>query len=151
MRPIWNTVIDEGIKPGLISSAAVAAVAGIRGGMELGTPMRPINGISHIVWGPQAGNAQTVSVKYTVVGLTLNAIACWFWAALYRWGSRTAGTSSPEAVAGAAGIAALAYITDYHVVPRRFTPGFELCLSRRSFPWLYAALAAGLFLGSQSK
>ena len=42
-------------------------------------------------------------------------------------------------------ISALAYVTDYYVVPRRFTPGFELTLSRRSFPWLYGALAIGLF------
>ena len=39
---------------------------------------------------------------------------------------------------------ALAYVTDYYIVPRRFTPGFELCLPRRSFPWLYGALAVGL-------
>jgi hypothetical protein len=47
---------------------------------------------------------------------------------------------------GAVGVAALAYVTDYHLIPRRFTPGFELSLSRHSFPWLYAALAAGLFI-----
>ncbi|HRI37834.1 MAG TPA: hypothetical protein PLO50_04690, partial [Nitrospira sp.] len=44
------------------------------------------------------------------------------------------------------GTTALAYITDYYVVPRRFTPGFELCLSSRSFPWLYGALAVGILL-----
>jgi hypothetical protein len=40
----------------------------------------------------------------------------------------------------------VAYLTDYHLVPRRFTPGFELCLSRRSFPWISGALAIGLVL-----
>jgi hypothetical protein len=40
----------------------------------------------------------------------------------------------------------LAYLTDYYLVPRRFTPGFELSLSRRSFPWIYGALAVGMLL-----
>jgi hypothetical protein len=43
-------------------------------------------------------------------------------------------------------VSALAYVTDYHVIPSRFTPGFELSLSRRSFPSLYAALALGLLM-----
>jgi hypothetical protein len=40
-------------------------------------------------------------------------------------------------------------VTDYHLIPRRFTPGFELSLSRRSFPWLYGALTVGLLLAER--
>lgn len=138
-----NIGISEEVKSGLISSAAVAITAGIRGRIELGNSTRPINGISHILWGPQAGRVNSINVKYTLTGLALNTGACWFWAWLYQ---RTSRASAPEAAVGAVGVAALAYVTDYHLIPRRFTPGFELSLSRRSFPWLYAALAAGLFL-----
>lgn len=142
-RTSWNTTIYQKSKSGLVSSAAVVVTAGICGRMELGTTLRPINGISHILWGPKAGKADTLSAKYTLAGLALNTVACGFWAWLYQRGSRT---SASEAAADAVGIAALAYVTDYHLIPRRFSPGFELSLSRRSFPWIYAALAAGLFL-----
>lgn len=146
VRASWYIAIHEGVETGLLSSAAVAAVAGIRGQIEFGNSLRPLNGISHILWGPQAGDIKTISVKYTVTGLTLNAAACWFWAWLYRWGTRAIGASASQAAAGAVGVAALAYVTDYYVVPRRFTPGFELSLSRRSFPWIYGALALGMLL-----
>ena len=45
-----------------------------------------------------------------------------------------------------AGVAtsALAYVIDYHVVPDRFTPGFEKRLPERSLGLIYAALALGL-------
>lgn len=145
MAPSLSAEISEEVKCGLISSAAVAVAAGIRGQMELGTAVRPLNGISHIFWGPQAGNVQAINVKYTLTGLALNTGACWFWAWFYRKALKS-NPSSSEAVADAVGVAALAYVTDYYVIPRRFTPGFELSLSRRSFRWLYAALAAGLFL-----
>ena len=138
-----NTAIYEEVKSGVVSSAAVAITAAIRGRIELGDSLRPLNGISHILWGPQAGKVNTINVKYTLAGLVLNTAACGFWAWLYQ---RTSRASVPEAAVGAVGVAALAYVTDYHLIPRRFTPGFELNLSRRSFPWLYAALAAGLFL-----
>jgi len=133
----------EDVKTGLISSAAVAIAAGIRGRVELGTAMRPLNGISHILWGPHAGKSNTISAKYTLTGLALNTLACGFWAWLYQRGSRA---SASEAATDAVSVAALAYVTDYYLIPRRFTPGFELSLSSRSFPWIYAALAAGLFL-----
>ena len=141
-----SSAIYEETKHAVFTSAAVAIAAGIRGRMELGTALRPINGISHILWGPQAGNIKTINVKHTVAGLALNTGACWFWAWLYRKGAHKVYASTPGAVAGAVGGAALAYVTDYHLIPRRFTPGFELGLSRDSFPWLYAALAAGLFI-----
>lgn len=138
-----KTSMYEEVKTGLISSAAVAIAAGIRGQMELGAAMRPVNGISHILWGAQAGKSNSISGKYTLTGLALNTVACGFWAWLYQRGSRA---SASEAAVDAVGVAALAYITDYYFIPRRFTPGFELSLSGRSFPWIYAALAAGLFL-----
>lgn len=141
-----NSTIYEETKHAVFTSAAVAVAAAIRGRMELGTSLRPLNGISHILWGPHAGNVKTMNAKYTLAGLALNTGACWFWAWLYRKGAYNVYASTSGAAAGAVGVAALAYVTDYHLIPRRFTPGFELSLSRYSFPWLYAALAAGLFI-----
>jgi hypothetical protein len=41
-------------------------------------------------------------------------------------------------------VSALAYLTDYHVVPKRLTPGFELRLPGGALAAAYAALALGL-------
>jgi hypothetical protein len=41
-------------------------------------------------------------------------------------------------------VAAAAYVTDYHVVPKRLTPGWELRISPRSLLATYAVLALAL-------
>ncbi len=45
-------------------------------------------------------------------------------------------------------MSALACAVDYTITPKRFTPGYELSLSRPSLVAVYAAFAAGLALGS---
>lgn len=136
----------------LTSSVAVAGVAAWRGRVEGSSAWRPVNAISHIVWGPAAGAARGLSLRHTGLGLLLNGAACAFWSWLYARGrgiARPPGSMVPD-VLSAIGVSVLAYVTDYHVVPRRFTPGFELSLSRRSFPWLYGALAVGLLIPSSA-
>jgi hypothetical protein len=41
-------------------------------------------------------------------------------------------------------VTAGAYLTDYYLVPKRFTPGFEKRLSGKSLAAIFVALAAGL-------
>ena len=131
---------------GVVSSVAVAAMAAACAKAEGHSPWKPINAISHIAWGPRAAARTRFSWRYTGLGLLLNVVACGFWAWVYQPGRRSSeGPGSPGASAGRSLlVSAVAYVTDYHVVPSRFTPGFELTLSRRQFPWLYGALAAGL-------
>lgn len=52
-----------------------------------------------------------------------------------------------RALPGGACVAALAYVTDYHLVPARLTPGFERHLSRRALFFVYAVLAMALAAG----
>jgi hypothetical protein len=136
---------------GLVSSVAVAFATVLRSQVE-GRPFwRPINAISHIVWGWHAAKPVQPTLRYTGTGLLLNAAACMFWAGSYQLVRRTVPgpRSSLSAALAGIGTSTLAYITDYYLVPRRFTPGFELSLSRRSFPWIYGALAAGIILSER--
>lgn len=132
---------------GVVSSLVVSAAAAACGAAERQSAWRPINAISHIVWGRKAAQKNLFTPRYTGMGLLLNGVACGFWAWLYRFCRRS--MQSPDSIVTSVGsgiaVSALAYVTDYYVVPRRFTPGFELTLSRHSFPWLYGALAVGLF------
>jgi hypothetical protein len=64
------------------------------------------------------------------------------------------GRLGPSLAAGAA-TSAIAYVADYHVVPKRFTPGFEKRLSGGALATVYGVLAlalgAGLYLGKKQK
>lgn len=119
------------------------------GKAAMGRAFAPVNAISHIIWGKQAAKADRVSFRYTVTGLILNQVACIFWAVLFERlflhldDDRRV---SRDIEAGML-ISALAYFTDYHVVPQRFTPGFELRLPTSTFPVLYSALALSLAAG----
>jgi len=135
---------------GAVSSGVVAGMAAARGNAEGHSRWKPINAISHIVWGPLVAARTGFTWRHTGIGLLLNLAACGFWAAVYQAGRRS--FEEPDSVRNLAGaslaVSAMAYLTDYYMVPSRFTPGFELTLTRRSFPWLYGALAAGLFASS---
>ncbi|WP_327220192.1 hypothetical protein [Caballeronia catudaia] len=54
-------------------------------------------------------------------------------------------------VSAAAATALIAYVVDYHVVPKRFTPGFETHLSKRSLAITYVALAAGFAIAALAR
>jgi hypothetical protein len=120
----------------------------------------PLNDISHIVWDEEAFAAKGISLRYTGTALALNASANWGWALLYELffaQSRERGESS-RALAGGLGVAALAYVVDYHLVPKRLTPGFEHHLSGRSLlfiylgscPWFGAASVANKACGEMN-
>lgn len=77
----------------------------------------------------------------TVLALGLNLTAMAGWALIYRLVFRN--MRRPKSLLSGASMALLAYVVDYHVVPKRFTPGVEKKLSHNAIPALYAALAAG--------
>ncbi len=101
---------------------------------------------SYLMGGLDAAERRQFTMRYTASGLMLNFVACCFWAWVFRLWRRQRRPSFLRSAGHAFGISALAYVTDYYLVPRRFTPGFELCLSQRSFPWIYGALAVGLLV-----
>jgi hypothetical protein len=88
-------------------------------------------------------------LKHTGLGVVLNAGAMLMWSLIQdlffgKWAKK--GNVARDVVAGSA-TAALAYITDYKVVPQRLTPGFEMRLSNRALGAVYIALAASLAAG----
>ncbi|MDD5495161.1 MAG: hypothetical protein PHG36_10900 [Dehalococcoidia bacterium] len=106
----------------------------------------PLNAVSHIVWGDQAAGQNKPSLKYTGTGLLLNQGATVFWASLYeRWfGSDAEAGEVGKAMMGGVAVAGLAYLTDYHLIPKRLTPGFEKRLSGRSLAAVFTAMALSL-------
>jgi hypothetical protein len=128
------------------ASAATTAVVALCGHAEHGNPVAPINAISHIVWGDEAARQDDPSGAYTATGLALNTAAVASWAGVYEaaFGGRARRGDLGAGLVGGALVSALAYITDYYIVPERLTPGFEKRLSPASMLAVYTTLALSL-------
>jgi hypothetical protein len=163
----WQQLAQNSLRTGGVASAATTLAAAVCGVIEERNAVAPLNSVSHIAWGDRAGRQESPSWKYTLTGLVLNTAAVTSWAALHElfFGR---GTNSEDALSndsrgtapapsmtrvvaksliGGAVISGLAYVTDYKLVPKRFTPGFEKRLSNRSLLGIYVSLALGLGLG----
>lgn len=142
----WRAAIRGGLLSGTLAGLGMAAGVAWCGKAVTGHSLAPVNAISHMVWGNRAAKADRFSFKYTATGLMLNQVACIFWAILFER------LVSHQDQNGRVGrdlehgilISVLAYVTDYHLVPQRFSPGFELRLPSSTFPVLYSALALSL-------
>jgi len=134
-----------------VAAAATTLAAAACGAIERGNPAAPLNAVSHIAWGDTAARRRKVSLKYTGVGVLLNAAAMVSWAAFHHVAFKPAERRSGavEGLMRGAGTAAIAYVIDYHVLPKRLTPGLEKRLSRWSVFSVYAALAVSLAVGER--
>lgn len=136
----------------LLLSAAFATVATTLTSLFLGkrhakSAAAPLSAASHIIWGPRAFKVKRFDVKHTLVGGLVHTVAMGFWAGVLELIVRPRKYSPVEAIGYAGAVTAAAWLTDYALVPRRLTPGFEAHLDGRGLLHLYAALAAGLAAG----
>jgi hypothetical protein len=126
---------------GALAGTAAAIAVSLASRRQAGTYAAPLNATSHIVWGDEAARHDRVSAKYTGTGALLHYGAALFWAVMYE--------ALPGRASLRAALTALsAYVVDYHVVPRRLTPGFELRVSPAALAGVYGALALGLWASS---
>ena len=137
------TLLKRILLSGSAAAAAVTLVASIAGRRATGAYAAPLNATSHFLWGRRAARKNELSWKYTGTGFAANYGASLFWA-LFAEALKGPSPSAARALASGAAVSALAYVTDYHVVPKRLTPGFELRLPGRALLVIYAALALGL-------
>ncbi|MCW5935866.1 MAG: hypothetical protein KIT11_00980 [Fimbriimonadaceae bacterium] len=132
--------------------AAVATTVALLafGKAENRSAAAPINAVSHIAFGDEALTVDEPEPKYFVTGLVLNAFALFGWAGLAELWFRARGgkPSAAEKTAVSAAVTGIAYVTDFHLVPPRLSPGFEHRICRRSLYATYAVLALALAGGA---
>jgi hypothetical protein len=133
-------VLFSGSAASLASALAAAACSRV----ENRHAARPINAVAHIYDGGSPPARDGRSRRNTALGLGIHTAASVWWALFFQALPRMHRNEI-----GAAAVSGLAYIVDYHVVHRRFRPGFEAHLSSRSLFAIYAALAAGFALSAR--
>lgn len=143
---VRNTLVSGAISA--VTTTAAAALLGKRHGQN---PAAPINAISHIPFGEKAARQDKPSLKYTATGALLNSMAVTGWAALLQLLVARKKPSAAQSLAAGAAVSAAAYVTDYHVVPKRLTPGFEERLTKKDLGTIYAVLAVSLAIGALVK
>ena len=144
LSPFLRGAAASSLAASATSVLALAAVARREGRGAL----QPLNATSHWLNGDGAAAHAGLSLRRTGVGLGTHMAAMLFWAAVFeRWTGLRRPLAPAPLLAHAAALSAVAAAVDYGATPRRFTPGWELALSRRGMAVVYAAMAAGMAAG----
>lgn len=134
------------IKTAAIATAATSAAIMFVSKRDTGSPWAAFNSICHMVDGDASELPSDFAPRETLLGAGLNASAIASWAVLYEW--LLGGVPLPSSAFWAALATAGIWVVDYRLVPKRFTPGFEKRLSKRSVALAYMALAATFALST---
>jgi hypothetical protein len=142
---LGTAVMVTGSVAGVLSCVGLAMAAEAEGV----APLRPLNATSHWLNGDFAGLYAGADRRRTGVGFATNHAACLFWALPFTVWQRvhpaeTAGALMRDGLV----MAAVAAAVDYGATPKRFTPGWELVLSKAGMAGAYAALAIGFAAGA---
>ena len=149
-REKWHLALREGAVAGTVASLVSTAALALAGRRQDGHAIAPVNAVSHWAFGDEAAQVTRPTWRHTLTGLLTQHAASIFWAALYSraYGHRREAKRLPNAIAGGVATSAVAYVVDYTVTPKRFTPGYELRLDGKGMLGVYAALAVGFTAGA---
>jgi hypothetical protein len=137
-KNIGQRALSSGAAAG-VASALAAAYGAVRSGHG---PFAAINAVTHCIWPERSFRQESMSVRYTGVGSGIHLGSAVFWGVLFEALCGTRPT--PKAVIGAAATTAVvAYVVDYHVVPKRVTPGYDVHMTKGALGLTYVALAIG--------
>jgi hypothetical protein len=134
---------------GTLASVTSALALGVASKAEGKAVAQPLNATSHWLRGDRAASVKRADLRHTSLGYATHLAATLFWAAIFRqWTSRRPPTAPLPMLRDAMAMSAIAAAVDYTVTPHRFTPGWELNLSKRSMGLAYVAMGLGLAAGA---
>jgi hypothetical protein len=137
------------IVSGTVASIAITAALAMLARAEGKVSLQPINATSHWLHGDHAASLTEADAAHTLVGYATNHAATWFWALPFEmWLANRRPRTPLSMLRDASIMSAIAAAVDYGATPRRFTPGWELVLSKRSMLATYGAMALGLAAGA---
>ena len=144
---IGRAALVSGSVTSLVSTAGLALLAEAEGK----APLQPLNGTSHWLNGAGAATRRRVDARHTAVGYATHHASCLFWAVPFAtWQASRPARTGGELLRDAVLMAAIAAAVDYGATPKRFTPGWELVLSKTAMAAAYGALAIGFVAGTMA-
>jgi hypothetical protein len=153
----WRRIVADALVCGSVASVSSTLAVSACGRMDGAGLASGTNATSHWLWGSAARRRRAPSGRYTLVGYAIHHASSVWWGAIHVLlldASRRRRIDVDErvrCVGLAAAVSVVAWLVDYHVVPRRLTPGFESHLRPRSMAAVYAAFGAGLALSSLAR
>jgi len=134
---------------GSLASASSTATLALLARKEGKNALQPVNSTSHWLNGEKAALFTGIDLAHTAVGYATHHAATIFWAIFFeRWIGPRRPLGAVPMLRDALILSAVAAAVDYGATPRRFTPGWELVLSKSSMIGAYIAMAAGLAAGA---
>ena len=145
----WPRTMRSALVSGSYASLCSAAALAVAARLEGKGALQPINATSHWLHGDAAASHTGLDWAHTGVGYATNHLASIFWAVFFEaWLQRRCPVGGAVLLRDALVMSAIAAVVDYQATPRRFTPGWELVLSRKGMALGYAGLAVGLAAGA---
>lgn len=149
--------LTDGLVSGSAAALLSASVLSLRSKADDGTYAGGLNGPSQWLWGKRAAHRRGASLRHTLVGYAIHHSAALFWGIIYERvfgrtnNDRLAEISPARIVAEAALMTSATFVVDYGLTPKRFQPGFEAHVTKKSLFVTYAAFGAGLALVSLAR
>jgi hypothetical protein len=145
----WVDTAAAALISGTAASLAMTAALVLLAKKESKGALQPINSTSHWLHGEQASSVRSLDVSHTGLGFGTHHVSALFWALIFeRWLATRPGRTRLLLLRDAAAMSAIAALVDYGITPKRFTPGWEEVLSKRSIGVTYAAMALGFTAGA---
>ena len=141
----WSKTMRAALVTGGLASVTSAVALAVAARLEGKATMQPINATSHWLNGDRAASNTGVSAVHTGVGYATNHAASVFWAVFFQaWLAQRPALRAWPMLQSALLMSAIAAAVDYGATPHRFTPGWELVLSKKGMALAYVGLALGL-------
>jgi hypothetical protein len=134
-----RSIFPKTLKTAVALTATSTAAVLLASAAETGKPFAALNAITHIVDGDDIEFPHEFAARETGIGLAVNATAMAAWALIYESALERAKRNAGIADGFAMSLAA--YVVDYFLVPKRYTPGIERRLTKQAIFVIYAVLA----------
>jgi hypothetical protein len=168
-QPLWSRLLKRSLVSGSIASIVSTAMISHRSNIDAISALSGTNATSHWLWGEKAKHKHDYSLRFTLIGYGIHHLCSVFWAVIFERNLIAQGAVAfddvaenlqqkavvqkevapgpvqPSSIMAKAALISLgAYTVDYYLIPKRFTPGFERHLNRKSMFCVYASFAVGL-------
>lgn len=147
MKVLHRSPVLRGVLSGTLANTFSTVALIVSSQLEHGRPAAALNGPSQWVWGRSEARQRKATLRHTAIGYGIHHAMSIGWAMTHSASRRLGREPLARTYARAAATAALAYVVDYHVTPKRLRPGFRKHLSGPSIFASYSAFALGLALG----